>query len=83
MTSQTIDLDELNQLCENQKKLDDIFDSLFDDDSFISSSAPVIEHTQIKPDIQASAQTDRTMLNLLLPVVLEIAAIYYGSVYLF
>ena len=38
MTTATIDIDTLNDLFENQKKLDDIFSSIFDDDSFLSSS---------------------------------------------
>ena len=75
MTTLAIDLDELDQLCENQKKLDDLFDSLWDDDPVMSTSAPVIEHTQV------SAQNDHTLRNLMLPVLLEIAAIYYGFVH--
>ena len=81
MTTLAIDLDELDQLCENQKKLDDIFDSLWDDDPLMSSSMPVIEHTQINADAQALAQKDQALRNLLLPVLLEIAAIYYGIVH--
>ena len=42
------------------------------------SSVPVIEYTQINADVQK----DHTLHNLLLPVLLEIAAIYYGIVYL-
>ena len=44
MTSAVIDLDALNDLFENQNKLDDIFNSIFDDDSFLSSSMSSNDH---------------------------------------
>ena len=37
MTAATLDLDTLDKLFDNQKKLDDIFSSIFDDDSLDSS----------------------------------------------
>jgi len=41
MTTATIDLDILNDLFDNQQKLDDVFSSIFDDDPFLSSSTSV------------------------------------------
>ncbi len=38
MTTAALDLDALNNLLDNQKKLDDVFSSIFDDDNFLSSS---------------------------------------------
>ncbi len=36
MSTAAIDLDMLNELFENQKRLDDAFNSMFDDDAFLS-----------------------------------------------
>ena len=44
MTSAVIDLDALNDLFENQNKLDDIFNSIFDEDSFLSNSMSLDDH---------------------------------------
>ena len=44
MTSAAVDLDALNELFENQNKLDDIFNSIFDEDSFLSSSMLSNDH---------------------------------------
>ena len=38
MTTVAIDINTLNELFENQSKLDDIFDSFFDEESFLGSS---------------------------------------------
>jgi hypothetical protein len=40
MNAITLDRNALNGLFENQKKLDDLFDSIFDDDNFFISSTP-------------------------------------------
>jgi len=45
MATAAIDLDALNELFENQNKLDDIFNSIFDDDLFLSSSNSSDDHT--------------------------------------
>lgn len=37
MTAAAIDLDTLNELFDNQKKLDDVLNSMFDDETFLSS----------------------------------------------
>jgi hypothetical protein len=44
MTTVAIDIDVLNELFDNQKKLDDIFSSFFDDDSILSSSVSYSDH---------------------------------------
>ena len=44
MTTAVIDLDALNELFENQNKLDDVFNSIFDEDFFLSSSKSSNDH---------------------------------------
>jgi len=95
MTAAAIDLDVLNELFDNQKKLDDIFGSLFDDDSCLSASSydePAPKGSGQK-DNQATyskdnfadefTQESRSTLSLVMPVVLEIAVIYYGVMYFY
>lgn len=41
MNAVALDRNALNGLFENQKKLDDLFDSIFDDNTMLFSSAPV------------------------------------------
>lgn len=82
MTSVAIDLDVLDQLCENQKQIDDIVDSLFDEDPFISSAATIAGPIPFDNIAQKQADNHHSQLNLLFPIALEIAAIYYGIMYL-
>jgi len=96
MTAAAIDLDTLNELFDNQKKLDDVFGSLFDDDSCLSASSydePTPRRSDQK-DNQATTyskdnfadeftQESRSTLSLVMPVVLEIAVIYYGVMYFY
>ena len=44
MTTAAIDLDALNELFENQNKIDDVFSSIFDEDFFLSSSKSSNDH---------------------------------------
>ena len=44
MTSAAIDLDTLNELFETQKKLNDVFNSVFDEDYFLISSRSSNDH---------------------------------------
>lgn len=100
MTTVSIDVDVLDNLFENQKKLDDIFDSMFDDDFSASSSISLnnkptankresTSHTDMySDDFWATSTDDNTnvqqktnLASFLIPMVLEIAAIYYGIVY--
>ncbi|MCK5122230.1 MAG: hypothetical protein KAQ91_09610 [Methylococcales bacterium] len=101
MTTATIDLDTLDKLFDNQKKLDDIFSSFFDDDDcFLDSPIPshnnqALENSSQKnnQDIYSTEnlsfhaednyfiQKKRSVTSFLLPLVLEVAAIYYGIVY--
>lgn len=94
----SIDSHTLNNLFDNQKKLDELFDSIFDDGNifFIDSSSPQIVISQSKVDIgsQYSCESDNTKrLGLLLalnrntlfyalPVALEIAIFYLVLSYL-
>lgn len=94
MYTATIDRHALNGLFDNQKKLDDLFDSIFDDDNyFISSSAPAASSThssyaaynrdsRFEPR-QGGMVESLAMIKsqcpyfYLLPIVLEITAIYF------
>ncbi|MBE0468554.1 MAG: hypothetical protein IBX55_03495 [Methyloprofundus sp.] len=95
MTASAIDLDVLNELFDNQKKLDDIFGSLFDDDSFLSVSSydePTLRSSEQKSS-QISYSTDdyadefthgsRSIFSLVMPIAMEIAVIYYGIMYFY
>jgi len=92
MTTASIDIATLDKLFDNQKKLDDIFDSIFDDDSFsncVMSDEPIIESRSSKKlysekDLMSYnggnvlAQKKRNISYLILPVILEIVVIYYA-----
>jgi len=100
MNAAAIDVDTLNNLFDNQKKLDDIFNSIFDNEDTIVSSS-VSSNNQSQSSVQANSQDifyqdeftlefdnevyvpqKRNALYMVLPVVLEIAAIYYGVMHL-
>jgi len=99
MSLAKIDLAALNDLLDNQKKLDDIFDSAFDEDPLLSTPDPLSEltlatsHQENNGDYYSDEfwsadsnknniiQTKRSVAYLILPVVLEIAALYYGIIY--
>ncbi|WP_174483178.1 hypothetical protein [methanotrophic endosymbiont of Bathymodiolus puteoserpentis (Logatchev)] len=96
MTAAAIDLDVLNELFDNQKKLDDVFGSLFDDDSFlnVSSYDEVTPRSSEQKSNQSTYTTDnntmdefipesRSILSLATPVIIEIAIIYYGIMYFY
>ena len=57
MTAISIDLDMLDELLDNQKKLDNIFNSIFEDDSFLSTT-PSTSHAR-----RNSTQQSRQVLN--------------------
>ena len=99
MTTATIDLDTLDKLFDNQKKLDDVFSSFFDDD-FLDSPTPSYNNQAFENSSQKNSQDvhstenlsfhaednyfiqkKRSVTSVLLPLVLEVAAIYYGIVY--
>jgi len=46
MTTATLDIDTLDKLFDNQKKLDDIFNSVFDEDPFLSSPTPFSDYAR-------------------------------------
>lgn len=97
MTAATLDLDTLDKLFDNQKKLDDIFSSIFDDGSLDSSPMSfddgglesLSEEIYSYDDLSYTAEDTtfvpekRSIAHIIMPVVLEIAAIYYGIVYFF
>jgi hypothetical protein len=92
MTAAAIDLDTLNILFDNQKKLDDIFDTMFDEDLLTNSStsfndkafgnAQKIGHYSeellFKPDDEFFVKKKRSAIGFVMPVVMEIVIIYYG-----
>ena len=89
MYTATIDRNALNGLFDNQKKLDDLFDSIFDDDNFFISSASSSQpYTVPKPTRTFTPKPtpvrdsllrvkEQTPYFFMLPIVLEIAAIYF------
>ncbi len=92
MTAATIDLDTLNNLFDNQKKLDDIFDLMFDEDLLINSSTSFndkalgnaqevghySEELSFNPEEDDFfVQKKRSAIGFVMPVVMEIAAMYY------
>jgi len=98
MTADAIDLDMLDKLFDNQKNLDNIFSSIFDDEPVSASSQPSDEpifdggswenDQGFHFDENASFDTDETYVRekrniaySIVPVVLEIVAIYYGISY--
>jgi len=93
MTTIGIDRNILNDLLDNQKKLDDVFDSIFDEDPFLDSSPTSAEYAVFddsqSPDTYVSFNDSDTTdgkptstMQLIIPVALEIAVIYYGITYL-
>jgi len=91
----TIDINALNDLLDNQKKLDDVFNSIFDEDPFVDST-PVLNNSRVggsqgfhsnEEDIyfnnndKAISQTERSTVSFIMPIVLEIAVLYYGILY--
>jgi len=93
MSAAAIDTNVLNSLFDNQKRLDDVFDSIFDDDNyFIISSVcstlsenhcstynPDRSHTPKPNPVRDSLLTikEQCPYFFMLPIVLEIAAIYF------
>ncbi|NOR79228.1 MAG: hypothetical protein GQ529_00105 [Methyloprofundus sp.] len=93
-----IDINALDSLFDNQKKLDDIFNSMFDDDldsdfsinihsseSFEQKSSLDIHSTEnFSANIgnEMLVQKKQVIPNFVIPVLLEIAVIYYGIMYL-
>jgi len=91
MSSITLDKNALNGLFDNQKKLDDLFDSIFDDGSCFISNATSVQtesnYSTYRAGHYVSPKQSRMTESLLtikeqhpyffmLPIVLEIAAIY-------
>ncbi|BCG63140.1 MAG: hypothetical protein methR_P0831 [Methyloprofundus sp.] len=87
MTTAAIDIDTLNELLDNQQKLDDIFSTAFDDDDFLTCSMASTKHGSgesslaVQQGKRAGAtilvQESKSKVYLVMPVLLEIATIYY------
>lgn len=94
MTAAAIDSDTLNILFDNQKKLDDIFDSMFDEDLLLNSSTSFndkasgndqkishySEELSFKPDDEFFLKKETNAIAFVMPVVMEIVVIYYGII---
>ncbi len=86
MSAATLDLDLLNELFDNQKKLDDI---LSDDFSIFKSSSSTSDYSfeiddQKRDQDLADLSYDkksRNITSLILPMVVEIAVITYALMY--
>jgi len=91
MNAIALDRNALNGLFDNQKKLDDLFDSIFDDDNFYISSTPVsVQSVARNPEFKAErpvAYRGHPVIEsldamkhhpyfFLLPVTLELTVIY-------
>lgn len=98
MNTIAIDKSTLNGLFDNQKKLDDLFDSIFDDDNyFITSSSPStasstnkdfrseaesLSYYSSNSRQEASFNSRNSSISYLLPIGLEIGVIYLIAAYL-
>jgi len=85
-----IDTNTLNDLLDNQKKLDDVFNSIFDEAPFLDSS-PISaeyavfddnEYESFNYSDKVNVQSRQRTINIVLPVLLEIAVLYYGITFL-
>lgn len=90
MNTVAIDGNTLNGLFDNQKKLDELFDSIFGDESYFINSAPSSSqsesrHSAVDTDNQFSygGTLEKSFLAIkpnrlyyILPIVLEISVIY-------
>lgn len=94
MNTIAIDRNTINDLLDNQKKLDELFDSIFDDDNYLirdSSASSQTDKHYPKFDDEKSpwsyegdsvkesqlAVRKHNPYYFVLPIALEIAAIYY------
>mgnify|MGYP000565371958 CR=1 FL=1 len=90
MITAAIDTNILNDLLDNQKKLDDVFDSIFDEDPFLDSSPTSAEYAVFDDNEYASfndsdkadVRSKQSIVTFILSVVLEIAVLYYGITFL-
>jgi hypothetical protein len=89
MNTAAIDTNTLNSLFDNQKKLDEIFDSIFDDNNFfINTTSPQTESRYSSYDVSSPVSYSgsnvrdplfsikQNPLYCVLPIALEIAVIY-------
>jgi len=96
MNTIAIDSHALNNLFDNQKKLDELFDSIFDDNSFFINSAPSSQTVSLKSSVDierqipyGSGNVKESLLEIkhnpyfyALPIVLEIALFYLAVTHL-
>lgn len=91
MNTIAIDSNALNGLFDNQKKLDDLFDSIFDDTNyFIKGSSSQAESRNTTYDVKSrapscSGNVNKSLFTIrhtpffyVLPIVLEIALFYFA-----
>jgi len=95
MNTLAIDTNTINSLFDNQKKVDELFDSIFDDDNFFIASS-YSSQSENRRSVsskgrQISSYADnskesflairaRNPYYMVLPILLEIAAIYFVAI---
>jgi hypothetical protein len=99
MNTIAIDRNTINSLFDNQKRVDELFDSIFEDDNFFISSSSYSSQTESRRSSSdgekrySSASDDskdpifairtHNPAYFVLPIVLEVAIIYYIATNLF
>lgn len=97
MTAATIDLNSLDELFNNQKKLNDMFNSAFDDDLFLDSPTAFSDYAEKQENTTYQASSDSFNNNFtpesnipgqkirgysyFVLPIVELIAIYYGISY--
>ena len=94
MNTVAIDTNTINSLFDNQKKVDELFDSIFDDDNFFISSSyssktesrrstsnveSRMSYGSDGPKDSVLAIRTHNPYYFILPILLEIAVIYYAA----
>lgn len=95
MNTVAMDRDILNGLFDNQQKLDELFDSIFNDDNYLINSSPSSSQSvSHAPTFEVESQFSKGGGNVnelllaiklnpyfyVLPIVLEIAVIYFAVI---
>lgn len=80
-----LDSNALNDLFNTQKELDDSFDIFFDEElALMSFDDPTPENTRQNDDSNNKLEVKKRHAGyFILPIIIEITALYYGIMYLF
>jgi len=90
MYAATIDKNALNSLFDNQKKVDDLFDSIFDDENYFISTSSFYESRNVVNSANQRVSSKHNQLAeslftikeqhpyfFMFPIMLEVVAIYF------